>query len=174
MKKEQSPLALSTPLQTATVKNPYKTSVSRVSSSPSPESVFKLNVSYDSGSDISYCSPPSGPSLTQAAFIDVKKEVAQLKKNLVPKHSVRHEEILQLGREVRSFSSQVKDLNCRLHDSHRIIERLKSRLRYYENEEEHEMIQESIAYNEDKDNASQFGKYGPKYSRNFNSYNNRR
>jgi len=105
LKKEQSPLALSTPLQTDTVKNPYKTSISRASSSPSPESVFKLNVTYDSGSDISYCSPPSGPSLTQAAFIDVKKEVAQLKKNLVPKHSGRNLAIGQGGGGTEFFLS---------------------------------------------------------------------
>ena len=158
--------------------NPYKTSSSRVTRSPSPR--FKLHVPYESSdSEPSHTSPPI--SLTQSAINDVKQDVAQLKNSLIaaPKRSIHHEEVLSMGREVRNFTRVVKGLTARLRESRVTEERLRNRIRFLENKcEEEGLIRDSILSSKEKDLSSFsniYNEYAPRsFSSNFISRNNRR
>ena len=102
--------------------------------------------------------------------------MAQLKKNLVttPKRSIPHEEVLNLGREVRNFTRVVQGLTARLRESRTTEKMLRQRINFLENKcEEDELIRDSILSS--NENSNIYDGYTPRpFSSNFNPRNNRR
>ena len=124
---------------------------------PSPPCTMKENA---------VLSPPNDShfSCTQDAINCVGKDISDLKNSLRPQISVHHKAVVDMGRQVSELKKEVVQLRDRLDQSQKMTGHLKRRLTFFEQKEEEDLVNQSIAYEREQDMSyrhTRYAKYGP-------------